>query len=209
LQVHVTLPAPTRGFKDVDPSDADVKALLSRIAQEHQAMIEAEEVGQAVAITVKAENRPVAHKVMAVLRDQLLYQPGEESVWRARLLVHPPKGGKGGVTAVLHPKEGTTGRRATAASTNALASVDSVEYNGYKTELVATLNHTAEELRKTPMGMRMAVQFGTVILDEWKKDKAEYIFAELENLVRRTGQRGTAHILTASVFLSWRRVEIH
>jgi hypothetical protein len=209
LQVHVTLPAPTRGFKDVDPSDADVKALLSRIAQEHQAMIEAEEVGQAVAITVKAENRPVAHKVMAVLRDQLLYQPGEESVWRARLLVHPPKGGKGGFTAVLHPKEGTTGRRATAASTNALASVDSVEYNGYKTELVATLNHTAEVLRKTPTGMRMAVQFGTVILDEWKKDKAEYTFAELENLVRRTGQRGTAHILTASVFLSWRRVEIH
>jgi hypothetical protein len=197
-----------RGFKDVDPSDADVKALLSRIAQEHQATIEAEEVGQAVTVTVKAENRPVAEQVLAVLRNQLLYHPGEESVWRAGLLVHPPKGGKGGFTAVLQPKEGTTGRRATAATTNALASVDSVEYNGYKTELTATLDNTAEVLRNTPTGMRMAVQFGTVILDEWKKGKAEYTFAELESLVRRTGQRGTAHILTALVFLSW-RVEIY
>ena len=48
----------------------------------------------------------------------------------------------------------------------------------------------------------MTVQFGTVVLDEWKKGKVEYNFAELESLVGRTGQRGTARILTALVSLS-------
>src|SRR5690349_14422724 len=98
------------GYKDLDPSDVDVSALLSRIAREHEAEIEAEEVDSAVTVTVKATNRAKAQEIIGILRGQLLYRPGEENVWRARVLVHPPSDGRDSLTAVLQSKEGTAGR---------------------------------------------------------------------------------------------------
>jgi hypothetical protein len=194
-------PSAKHGYKDVDPSDADVKALLSRIAREHEAEIEASEVDSAVTVTVKAKNRPRAQKIIQVLRDQLLYRPDEEGVWRANPLVHPPKGGEVCFTAVLQPKEGTTGRRVTALRAGAPEPVGPTSVattkSDFKKEFLNILDNVAGILRYTPSGMRMRVQFGTLVLDEWRKDKTEYNFADVENLVRRAGTRGTAHMLSA------------
>ena len=185
------------GYKDLDPSDVDVSALLSRIAREHEAEIEAEEVDSAVTVTVKATNRAKAQEIIGILRGQLLYRPGEENVWRARVLVHPPSDGSDSLTAVLQSKEGTTGRRFTAATTENREPVGAVTTKAdYKTELAKTLDQTAGILRHNPSGMRMKVQFGTLVVHEWKKDKAEYSFAELESLLSRAGPRGTGQMLS-------------
>lgn len=200
MQVHIAWPLPKHGYKDVDPSDVDVKAVFSRIAREHEAEIEAEEVDSAVTVTVKAKNRPRAQKVINALRDQLLYRPGEESAWRTNPLVLPPKAAEGCFTAVLQPKEGTTGRRVTALPVEASEPVDPAgvvaKMSDFKTELTKAFDHMAGILRWTPSGMRMRVQFGTLVLDEWRKDKTGYNFADIKNLVGRAGTRGTAHMLS-------------
>ncbi|KAK4152256.1 hypothetical protein C8A00DRAFT_44652 [Chaetomidium leptoderma] len=200
VTVHVSLPAPVRGFKDVDPSDADIKDLLNRIAGEHAALIEAKEIDSSVAVTVRATNRAKAQEIIAVLRNTFLYRPGEEVVWRAHPLVHHPRDGGVRLTAVLQPKEGTAGRRATAAATGGLAIAESIDAvataTDYKKGLVKTLDETVEILGYVYSSMRMRVQFGTLILNEWKKDKVEYNLTELENLVRRSGIRGTTRMLS-------------
>ena len=176
--------------------------MLSRIASEHGAKIEASEVGSGVMLTVKTTTRPKAKEVIAVLRNQLRYRPGEENVWQANLLVNPPKDMEGHLTVALQPKEGSTGRRAiVTATTRDLASVDSAGLveakTKYKKEFTDALDHMAGILRYVPNGMRMRVHFGNLVLNEWKKDKSEYTLAELGSLVHRAGKRGTAQMLSA------------
>ncbi|KAH6854561.1 hypothetical protein B0I37DRAFT_336555 [Chaetomium sp. MPI-CAGE-AT-0009] len=198
VAVVVSWPAPGRGFKDVHGSDTDVMAVISRIARDHEAMISVEDVNSAVTVTVKATHRAKAAEIIALLRTQLLYRP-EEELWRARLLVNPPSNGKDLLTVVLQCKEGTTGRRITAAKTKNLdgtnmTGVDEKEAR-YKADLAKTLDKATEVLRHDPNGMHMKVQFGTLILNEWKKDKVEYNFAELQALLRSAGTRGTSKML--------------
>jgi hypothetical protein len=187
------------GFKDIDPYDVDVKALLDGIAREHDARIEAEEIDSTVSVTVQTTNRAKAKAVIAALRKVFLYRPGEETVWRARLLVSPPKDGTYALVAVLQPKEGTTGRRALAATPKVPTLVDQAGLvateTDYKKSLIKILDETAGHLRHIPNGMRMRVHFGSLVMDEWKKDKTEYTFTELESHVSRSGARGTAHML--------------
>ncbi|KAK3298919.1 uncharacterized protein B0H64DRAFT_430024 [Chaetomium fimeti] len=199
VAVVVSWPAPGRGFKDVHGSDTDVMAVISRTARDHEAMIEVEDVDSAVTVTVKATNRAKAAKVIALLRTQLLHRP-EEELWRARLLVNPPtNNNKDLLTVVLQSKEGTTGRCITAAKIKNLGSTDiggvAEKKARYKADLAKTLDKATEGLRHEPNGMYMKVQFGTLILNEWKKDKVEYNFAELQALLRSAGTRGTSKML--------------
>ncbi|KAK3903672.1 hypothetical protein C8A05DRAFT_14377 [Staphylotrichum tortipilum] len=199
VSVQVSWPSSLRGFKDVDPSDVDARAVFARIAKEHEAMIEVEDLDGLISITVKATNRAKAREILQVLRDQLLYRPGEDEVWRAHLIVRPPKDGGSSLATVLPPKEGTTGRRAIAVASKELIPIGSVSglatMAKYRADLTKTLNHMAGILRYTPNGMRMKVRFGSLVLDEWRKDKPEYSLDELEALVRRAGTRSTAHML--------------
>ncbi|KAK3311196.1 uncharacterized protein B0T15DRAFT_66315 [Chaetomium strumarium] len=196
--VHVVLPAPMRGFKDLDPSDVDVKALLSRIAGEHDAVAEVETSGPAVTVTVRAANRAKAQDVVTSIRSKLRYQPGEDGVWRARLLVHPPTGGKNCFTAVIQPQKGTVGRRIVAMSEEPKPS-DSNEKVAlqleYAKQLTQAINRAGSILLSNPNAMHMRVRFGTLVLDEWKKDQADYSFVDLCNLVHRVGTRGTARMV--------------
>lgn len=191
------MPAAMLGYKDVDPSDVDIKTLFAQIAAEHQVKIEADDDGSA--ITVKAANRAKAKEVIASLQKQLLYRPGEENVWSTQLLVHPPKDGKGYFIVVLQSKEGDAGVRPVAkeaknikpASPNELAA-DTTEY---KVGLRNILDRTAGFLRHSPNGMRMRVLFGSAVFDEWKKDKPEYNYIEFGRLAHRVGARGTARMI--------------
>ena len=198
----ISWPSARHGYKDIAPADVDIKALLSRIASEYDAKIEASEVGSGVIVTVKTTTRPKAKEVIAVLRDQLRYRPGEETVWQANLLVNPPKVVESHVAVILQPKEGSTGRRATVTATaKDIAPIDSaglVEAKiKYKKEFTDALDHMTDILRYVPSGMRMRVHFGTLVLNEWKKDKSEYTLAELGGLVHRAGKRGTSQMLSA------------
>ncbi|KAK4127140.1 hypothetical protein N657DRAFT_566989 [Parathielavia appendiculata] len=197
VTVHLSWPAPMRGFKDIDPADVNVKTLLARIASEHDAKVEAEESTSAVNVTVMAMNRARAHEVLSAVRK--FYRPGEESLWRARLVVHPPKNGSYCLTALLQPKEGATGRRVTAVTSKNPRPTNQVGLDktkaDYKKALMKMLNEASGHLRHDPTGMQMRVHFGNLVLDEWKKGKTEYDFSELENLMSRAGTRGTAHML--------------
>ncbi|KAL2132576.1 hypothetical protein VTI74DRAFT_3631 [Chaetomium olivicolor] len=197
VTVHVALPAPTHGYMDVDPSDVEIKALFSRIAREHGADIKAEDAGSAVIVTIKATTRANAKAVTKELRRQLLYRPGEESVWRAHLVVHPPEAGRAGFTAVLKPMEGTTGRRVTVGPSRDTADSNEADLarDQYNNDLARALNYVAAILQRNPAEMQMRVRFGTLILDEWRKNKINYTFAETTSLLRRAGARGTAHML--------------
>jgi hypothetical protein len=193
------LPAPKRGFKDIDPSDVDVKALLSRIAGEHGAVAEANNNGPVVTITVRAANRANAQAAITSIRDKLRLLPGDQGLWRIRLLVHPPRDGKDCFTAILQPQEGTIGRRVIATKTEKPKPSDSNEKVAleleYAKQLTQATNRAGSVLLSNPNAMHMKVRFGTLILDEWKKDQSEYNFVDLCNLVNRVGTRGTAHMV--------------
>lgn len=184
------------GYKELDPSDVDIRTLFSRVAQEYGVEVEADESGPVTVLTVKATNRAKASAAIAELQDHLLYRPGEDNVWRVQLLIHPPKVGKANFTAVLKPREGDVGVRPTAATKESLMLVnpgdEAAAKAEYKDQLRQTLDHATRILRHTPNGMRMRVQFGALVLDEWTKGKVDYTFAELANLLRRAGPRGTA-----------------
>lgn len=194
-------PAKGRGYKEIDPSDVDLKALLSRVAREHEAKIEADEVANGITIAVKAVTRARAQQVILLLRDQLLSRHGEEKVWVANLLVSPPKDGGRCLTVVLQSKEESAGRRATAVPTKNLAPANSIDPGAtgteYKKKLLESLDHIAGIVRYIPTGMRMRVQFGTLSLNQWKKDKTEYNLDELNGLVRLAGARATAQMWNA------------
>ncbi|KAL2019461.1 hypothetical protein VTK56DRAFT_9577 [Thermocarpiscus australiensis] len=195
VKIHVMLPAFDRGIRDVDPSDLVLNTLLSQIADEHESQIAIDEDG----FTITAASRAKAKGVIVDLRKQLLYRPGEENVWRAHLLVNAPRDGKNRFRAVLQAKEGAVGVRPVSTTIPDLAPVDlndaATAKTEYKEELNQTLDRVAEILRHDPNKMRMRVQFGQSVLDEWKKGKEEYTFTELGNLVRRAGARSTAHIV--------------
>lgn len=187
-------PAPGRGFKDVHKGDTDVMSMLDRIAEDHVAKIDVEEVDRTITVIVKAINREKAKEIIALLRVQLLHRSTEE-LWRARLLVNPPSNG-GDFQAILQIKEGTTGRRVTATKTSNPDAAGFVAKTAkYKSDLATTLDKVTQVLRHDPNGMRMRVQFGTLILNEWKKDKEEYDLAELGSLLRSAGTRGTSKML--------------
>lgn len=196
-KVVVVWPAPGRGFKDVHNSDTDVMAMVSRIAKDHESMIEVEEVDGAVTVTVQAINRAKAREIIALLRVQLLHRSAEE-LWRARLLVNPSSHG-GDLRAILLKKDGTIGRYIAAAKTSNPEGIDAAAFAAkmanYKSDLATTLDKTTQMLRHDPNGMRMKVQFGTLLLHQWKKDKVEYDLAELGALLRSAGTRGTSKML--------------
>jgi hypothetical protein len=195
LQVVVSWPAPGRGFKDVHKGDTDVMSMVDRIADDHEAKIDVEDVGNgAITVIVKAINRAKAKEIIALLRVQLLHR-STEVLWRARLLVNPPSNG-GDLRVLLQSKEGTTGRHATAATTsNPDAAGFVAKMAKYKSDLATTLDKVTQVLRHDPNGMRMRVQFGTLLLNEWKKNKEEYDLAELGSLLRSVGTRGTSKML--------------
>lgn len=179
----------------------DIQAVFLRIATEHEARVEPEEDGSS--ITIKATNRARARDVLMALRKHLLYRPGEESVWRPQVLIHPPSEGKNCFRAILQPKEGDVGVRPTAATTKGLKFVDqddvATAVDEYKTALRKTLERTGSVLRNNPNGMRMRAQFGNVVLIEWNKGKTEYTFSEISRLVNRTGSRGTVRMVNGWV----------
>ena len=190
----VSWPAPGRGFKDVHKDDTDVMGMVNRIERDHEVQIDVEDVGGAVTVIINAINRAKAKEIIALLRVQLLHRSTEE-LWRARLLVNPPSNG-GDLRVTLQSKEGTTGRRATVAKTsNPDAAGFVAKMAKYKSDLATTLDKVTQVLRHDPNGMRMRVQFGTLILNEWKKDKEEYDLAELGSLLRSSGTRGTSKML--------------
>ncbi|KAJ4290176.1 hypothetical protein N0V88_006685 [Collariella sp. IMI 366227] len=200
ITVHIALPAPLRGFQDVDPFDVNIMAILSRLGREHEAEIKAEEIGPAVMVTIQAANRTNAKAIVAELRQQLLYRPGDESVWRAQVVINPPSASTVGFRAVLKPMEGTTGRRVTAAPAG--CNTPNIDDAGlaraqYNIDLARILDRAAGILKHNPNGMEMRVRFGTLTLDEWKKDKPDYTFAETGTLIWRAGARGTVHMLTS------------
>jgi hypothetical protein len=191
------MPASILGYKDVDPADVDIRTLFSQIAIRHEAKIQTDEAGSV--ITVKATNRAKAKDVIADLQKQLLYRPGEESVWSTQLLVLPPKNGKDHFSVVLRSKEGDPGVRAIAREADHLEPVNADDVTAdtteYKIALRNVLDRTAGILRHSPNGMRMRVQFGSLLLDEWKKDKPDYNFFEFGKLARRVGARGTTRMI--------------
>lgn len=185
-----------RGFKDVDPSDIDTKTLFARVAKENEAQIEAEEHDSSVIVIVKATHRAAAKKIIGILRERLLYQPGEEDVWCARLLIDPPRDGKVLISAVLQPKERVLGRRIVMKDSNPVDSngVTTIKLD-YLNEMIENMDSMARILRQHPGGMHMRVQFGILMLEEWKKDQTSYRLSELSSMVRRAGSRGTTHML--------------
>lgn len=176
-----------------------MRALFSRIAKEYSTKIEVEERETAITVTVQASNRAKAQRAIVAVREQLLYQPGDEGVWCARLFIYPPKEGKASFNTVLQPRDGTTGRRATAAHLDGPKLVDPGDVlagrNEYRDHLTQALDRLTLALRNVTSGMRMRLQFGELRFDEWKKDKLKYNFAELTNLTCRAGRRDTAHMM--------------
>jgi hypothetical protein len=64
-------------------------------------------------------------------------------------------------------------------------------YDKWQNDFREKLFQAVKQMRSTPGEMRMRVQFGTLLLQEWKKNVTEYTYGELENVIKRLGVRGT------------------
>lgn len=188
-----------RGFKDVDPSSLDLRTAFSRLEAEHRCKIGVEANG--ASIMIKATNRSTTKEVFTSIRELLLYRPGEENVWRTQILVHPPRDGKEHFAASLRPREGGRGVRPIAMELQDLERAQTKDIAAaeleYKQDLARVLDTTGRVLRHDPSALRMRVRFGTITLDEWKRGKSDYTFAELGDFLRRAGTRGTARMTDA------------
>jgi hypothetical protein len=186
-----------RGFKEIEPSSLDLKAVFSCLEAQYECKIDIDENG--TAITVRGRNRERANRAITEIREHLRYEQGGQNIWRAQFLIHPPRNGTEQFRASLQSNRGDLGVRPMAvggsnpeSSTPDGFAAAEVEY---KQELRRALDRTARTLRHDPNAMRMRVQFGKVALDEWKRGKTDYTFNELQNLVRRIGVRGTGRIM--------------
>ena len=194
------MPREDRGFKDVDPDDADVKTLLSRLANEHQVEIEADidEELESPVIMVRASNREKAKAVVMELRKHLVKVAGEETTWLARTMIYPPKVGKDAFTAVLEQKE-PVGARAAAVKPSSLQVVINqlqvkADEADYTKQLEGTLGVLFKTLKSQSHAMRMRFDFGKYFLRQWKKDQPTYTFSELQSLASRNAGRGIGHM---------------
>lgn len=178
------------GFKDADPDDIEFMTVLHQIEELHNVTIQVDVDDNLLEIF--AHSNISAIKTMAALRELLKHEPGGEKAWHPMVLMAPAKVGQAGFKALLlHSPQGARPYIAP----DATAGEDIITYDELVTkwtdEFREKLFQAAKNIKSSPSEMRMRIQLGVLLLQEWKKNKTEYNYIELETMIRRLGIRGT------------------
>ncbi|KAM7212629.1 hypothetical protein V8F06_012006 [Rhypophila decipiens] len=196
VKLVLLMPMPGHGFTALELLNIDVDAAFEQIRDQFQVTITVLDDGDM--IEIKAFNRKKANDAVRALRKILERKPGDRIVWRPLALIKPLSSGNDNGQIALIPNEGIEGARpfAIVKAGHSSESTDDKDGTQYKEELQKALARAVENLRYVPNRMRMRINFGHVLLKEWKKDQSEYTFAELKQMAHRAGPRGTVHMHT-------------
>ena len=180
------------GYKVPDPADLDLLKLLRQTGELHHVKISMP-AGAGI-ISFNARSQLQADQAIQTVLSSLQSQAYDSEAWHPQILVAP----------VLRPRDvfkvqlerAPTGARPVCPpDTGSKGKPDGNRLRLLGKEYQDTFQHkmfqVVESLRSNPNEMQMRVRFGTLRLQEWKKDKDTYSYAGLETLARRVGLRGT------------------
>lgn len=178
------------GYKEADPDDIELMTIIRQIENQHSVVIEVD--GDNNWLDIFAFTKDAATKTVERVRSALKLEVGGTKVWHPTVLMGPVKVGKTRFTALL--AQTPDGARPYI-SPKAGPATGNIEINQlyakWQNDFREKVYQAARQIRSTPSEMRMRVQFGTLLLQEWKKNVTEYTYGELENVIKRLGVRGT------------------
>ncbi|KAK0656180.1 hypothetical protein B0T16DRAFT_451783 [Cercophora newfieldiana] len=198
VKLHVVLPLPNHGYDSIDADDDRIGKTLQQLERELLVKIEADEDGKT--LTIYAFTRPKARDaLLAVQRLLMKKEDTDPGAWHPRVVLCAsdvlPESHR---ILSLQAHDSHPGRRAIFCNLPTIGgSVDlTTGHSNHRYQLKTALDLVTKVVRHLPNKMRMRVNFGQVLLQEWKKDKERYSKAELEVLLHRAGTRGTAQMLS-------------
>ncbi|KAM7190550.1 hypothetical protein V8F20_009683 [Naviculisporaceae sp. PSN 640] len=196
VKLFLVLPLPGHGFNDFQQLNFDVEEALNQIRRHFRVDLTVHDDRDMVEI--RAINRKMANEALKAIRKLLERKPGDRVVWRPLALIKPLQGGNNTAQIALVPLEGLDGARAVAIANpdNSSNPADPAESLVYREEFEQALARAVANLRFVPNRMRMRINFGQILLKEWKKERSEYTFNELQQMAERAGPRGTVYIHT-------------
>ncbi|OIW34461.1 hypothetical protein CONLIGDRAFT_675438 [Coniochaeta ligniaria NRRL 30616] len=188
--IQVTLLMASFGYKEADPDDMEFMTIIRQIETENAVVVEVD--GENNWVDIYASTKDNATNAMDRVRAALKLEVGGAKVWHPSVLMAPVTVGKKGFMALL--AQMPDGARPYM-SPKAGPATNNAEFNQlyakWQTGFREKLFQAVKQIRSTPSEMRMRVQLGTLLLQEWKKNVTEYTYGELENVIKRLGIRGT------------------
>lgn len=184
------------GHKIPDPADLDVLRVLKQIEELHEVTITS--ITDDGIISVNADSLLQADKAVQAILAALKSQAKDEEAWHPEILIGPLIEARDTFNARL--KKNPDGARFVVSSSTSEAAQPTDVPVGNKLHLVGTeyrdrfqrkVHQIADSLRSNPNHMTMRVNFGAMKIQEWKKNKPTYTYADLETVARRVGRRGT------------------
>lgn len=177
------------GYREADRDDIEFMTVIGQIEKQHTVTIDVDDENQW--LDIYAFRKDSAAAAMEAIRCALKLEVGGAKVWHPSVLMAPIMVGKSGFIARV---EQTSEGARPYMSPNA-GPVNAAEALQLRTEwqndFREKLFQAVKNIRTTPSDMRMRVQFGTVLMQEWKKSTTEYTYGELESVIKRLGVRGT------------------
>lgn len=189
---QIKLALPSFGYKELDADDLDLVTILRQIAVRYNVNIALPTDDGTISINAQSKFR--AHEAIQAIFKALQSQADDSKAWHPQILIGPPTSGKDHFEARLE-KAPDGSRPILSPSTTSTSGPDNDDLSpltqGYQDAFRHKIFQIAGSLRSNPNEMQMGVHFGTLRLQEWKKDKDTYSFDDLEILTRRISLRGT------------------
>ena len=193
-KASVKLPLPT--LESTNARDPDVFAILREIGARFGVGIKllAENDSKNIVAYVRSLDEIKVKQAIAAIQETMGSRTDEPGIRRAELLVDASGAAKIDFQARL--ERTPAGSRPTAPPFKApLIEFDDDEGQAlakeYRDAIRTKVFEVAHSLQPSPKEVKMRVHFGSLRLQEWKKDKDTYSYDELQSMIDRIGYRGT------------------
>jgi hypothetical protein len=178
------------GYKEADPDDIDFMTVVRQIEHQNGVVIEIDV--QNNCLDIYGFTKGSTSKAIAGICSAVKLDAGGAKVWHPCVLMAPVMVGRAGFKALLAMSP-QGARPYMSPDAGPLASGE--EYRDlvakWHSDFRDKVFQAVKNIRKTPSEMRMRVQLGTLLLQEWKKSATDYSYSSLENVIKRLGVRGT------------------
>jgi hypothetical protein len=178
------------GFREANPNDVEFMTMVAQIEQRHAVVVEVDSAHNW--LEIYAFTTDSLDKALDAFRPALKLEVGSARVWHPTVLMSPVRVGISDFVALLELTP--EGARPYLSHRDGSVTEDS-DYNKLRIKWLddfrEKLFQAAQQIRASPSEMRLRVSFGTLLLQEWKKNTTSYTYSELQNVLKRLGIRGT------------------
>ncbi|KAB5551323.1 hypothetical protein GE09DRAFT_1287968 [Coniochaeta sp. 2T2.1] len=187
----VTMHMASFGYREAEPDDIEFMAIIKQVEMQHAVVIDID--GPNNQLEIHAPSRDRAVQAMGQIRTATRLEPGGAKVWHPQVLMAPVKVGKAGFKTLMkqHGNDGVRAYMSPKAGPNTTNRAFYGLVDKWLEEFREVLFRAARQIRVNSSEMRMRVQFGELLLQEWKKNIEEYTYDDLESVIKRLGVRGT------------------